>query len=230
MCGGVYRFWHPVSNVLAPCGPGVSEQGRGRPRRASLDQVSSVALELFARQGFERTTLEEVAAAAGVSRRTLLRYAGSKNDLVWGAFSEHLQRFRRMLAAAPPDEPLVEVLRRGVVAFNDYGPDEVPRLRIRMELISRVPALQAHSALRYEEWRAVVAEFVAARLGVPVDHLVPRTVSHVALGTCMATYGRWIDHGGDLLGELDRAFRLVAAGFAEAALRADASAAGGEPQ
>jgi mycofactocin system transcriptional regulator len=194
----------------------MSEPLRGRPRSASPDAVSAVALDLFAERGFEETTLDDVAAAVGVSRRTLLRYYPSKNDLVWGAFSEHLDRLRAMLAAAPADEPLMDVLRRGVLAFNDYGPEEVPRLRTRMELITGVPALQAHSALRYAEWRAVVAEFVAARVGPGVDDLVPQTVAHVALGTCIATYARWIAHGGDLLAELDRAFRLVASGFADA--------------
>jgi TetR/AcrR family transcriptional regulator, regulator of mycofactocin system len=181
--------------------------------------VAAVALDLFARRGFEETTLGDVAAAVGVSRRTLLRYYPSKNDLVWGAFSEHLESFRAMLAAAPVTEPLMDVLRRGVVAFNDYGPAELPRLRTRMELITGVPALQAHSALRYAEWRSVVAEFVAARTGCAVDALVAQTIAHVALGTSMATYGRWITQGGDLLAELDQAFLLVAGGFAEAALR-----------
>lgn len=199
----------------------MSEQARGRPRSVSADQVAAVALDLFAERGFEETTLDDVARAVGVSRRTLLRYTPSKNDLVWGAFSEHLERLRAMLASAPQDEPLMDVLRRGVLAFNDYGPDEVPRLRTRMELITRVPALQAHSALRYAEWRGVVAESVAARLGVPVGDLVPQLVAHVALGACMATYGCWIDRGGDLLAELDRAFRLVAAGLAGTALDGD---------
>jgi TetR/AcrR family transcriptional regulator, regulator of mycofactocin system len=209
---GVYRFWHSVSNVD---GSVVNESpgGRGRPRSATRDQVSAVALDLFARRGFDATTLDDVAEAVGVSRRTLLRYYPSKNDLVWGAFSEHLVRFREMLASAPADEPLMDVVRRGVIAFNDYGPEELPRLRIRMELITGVPALQAHSALRYAEWRAVVAEFVAQRAGSSVDDLIPQTVAHVALGASMATYGRWIAHGGELLSLLDAAFRLVASGF-----------------
>lgn len=217
MFAGFYRYWHRVSNPRVR----VSGQARGRPRSASADAVAAASLDLFAARGFEETTLDDVAAAVGVSRRTLLRYYPSKNDLVWGAFSEHLAGFAEMLAAAPTDEPMMDVLRRGVVAFNDYGPEEVPRLRTRMELITGVPALQAHSALRYAEWRAVVAEFVAARTGAPLDDLVPQTVSHVALGTCIATYGRWIAHGGDLLTELDRAFRLLAAGFSEPALRAE---------
>ena len=197
--------------------------GRGRPRSASSEQVSAVALDLFARNGFEQTTLDDVAAAVGVSRRTLLRYYPSKNDLVWGAFSEHLERFRAVLAAAPEDEPLFDVVWRGVTAFNDYGPDELPRLRIRMELITGVPALQAHSALRYAAWRSVVAEFVARRLGLAVDDLVPQTVAHVALGTSIATYARWISRGGDLLALLDDAFGLVACGFAERELRPPSS-------
>lgn len=182
--------------------------------------MSVVALELFARRGFEETTLDDVAAAVGVSRRTLLRYYPSKNDLVWGAFSEHLERLRAMLATAPAEEPLMDVIRRGVVAFNDYGADELPRLRIRMTLITSVPALQAHSALRYDEWCAVIAEFVARRTGGAPDDLVPQLVAQAALGASKATYQRWIMRGGDLLLQLDEAFRLLAGGFA---------AAGGEP-
>jgi mycofactocin system transcriptional regulator len=186
--------------------------------------VAAAALDLFARSGFDETTLDDVAREVGVSRRTLLRYYPSKNDLVWGAFSEHLARFRAMLAAAPVDEPWMDVIRRGVVEFNDYGADELPRLRIRMALITGVPALQAHSALRYAEWRAVVADFVATRVDLAPGDLLPQVVAHAALGTSMATYQHWIAAGGNLLEQLDEAFRFLARGLvSEAGGRDDSS-------
>jgi mycofactocin system transcriptional regulator len=155
-----------------------------------------VALRLFAEQGFSATTMEEIASAVGVGTRTLFRYYPSKNDIVWGEFGMHVSRLREQLARADPGVPLMEALRRAVLSFNDYGESELPELRIRMTLISSVPALQAHSMLRYREWSAAVAEFAAARLG-----LDPAT----------ATYRHWIRNPGvDLLTELDRAFRLLA--------------------
>jgi TetR/AcrR family transcriptional regulator, regulator of mycofactocin system len=114
----------------------------------------------------------------------------------------------------------MDVLRRAVVAFNDYGADELPELRIRMGLITSVPALQGHSMLRYRDWCEVIAEFVAARLGCSVEDHVPQVIANAALGTAMATYRHWITHPEvDLLRELDEAFRLLAAGFDERLLR-----------
>jgi mycofactocin system transcriptional regulator len=192
----------------------------GRPRTTSRDEIQRAALALFAEGGFEATTLDDIAAALGVSRRTLFRYYPSKNDIVWGEFSVHLAGLRERLARASPDEPLMNVLRRAVVAFNDYGADELPELRIRMGLITSVPALQGHSMLRYRDWCEVIAEFVAARLGCDVEDHVPQVIAGAALGTAMATYRHWITHPEvDLLRELDQAFRLLAGGFDERLLR-----------
>jgi TetR/AcrR family transcriptional regulator, regulator of mycofactocin system len=198
-----------------------TKQTPGRPRTTSRHEVQRVALRLFAERGFEETTLDDIAAAVGVSRRTLFRYYPSKNDIVWGEFSEHLAGLRERLAAAPAGEPLMEVLRRAVVAFNDYGARELPELRIRMSLITSVPALQGHSMLRYQDWCDVIAEFVAVRLGRQPDDHLPQVIANAALGTAMATYRHWITHPeADLLMGLDEAFRLLAAGFEERSLGA----------
>jgi hypothetical protein len=83
-----------------------------------------------------------------------------------------------------------------------------------MRLITGVPALQAHSALRYAEWRAVIAEFVAGRLGCRPEDLVPQTVAHAALGTSMAAFLVWVDNpGSDLVENLREAYRLFGSGL-----------------
>src|SRR4051794_35529599 len=120
----------------------------GRPPTTSPREVESAALALFARLGFEATTVEAIAAAAGTSRRTVFRYFPSKNDIVWGDFDSVLERLRADLAAAPSAEPLLEALRRAVVSSNTYPASQLPELRARLTLISTVPALQAHSMLR----------------------------------------------------------------------------------
>lgn len=189
--------------------------GSGRPPSTSQDQVASVALDLFSRNGFEQTTVEEIAAAVGVGRRTIFRYFPSKNDMVWGDFDWVMDRLRLHLGESGPEVPMMEALRRAVLKSNSYDEGQLPGLRVRMTLITTVPALQAHSMLRYTAWRGVVAEFAADRLGERPDDLAPQAIAHAALGTAMAAFTRWVvNPDEDLERCLDRAFRLLASGFA----------------
>jgi mycofactocin system transcriptional regulator len=187
----------------------------GRPPRTTHAQVSRVALELFARNGFEETTVEDIAARLGVGRRTLFRYFPSKNDMVWGDFHWVLDRLRADLAVADPDEPLMEALTRAVVASNTYADEQLPELRIRMSLITSVPALQAHSMLRYEAWRGVVADFAGRRLDVAPTHLLPQTLGFAALGASMSAFVAWVaDPDSDLRTNLEQSYALLGSGFA----------------
>jgi mycofactocin system transcriptional regulator len=186
----------------------------GRPPSTSHDEVAALALALFAEHGFEATTVADIGAAVGVGRRTIFRYFESKNDIVWGDFDWVMDRLREALDGCGPEVATMEALRRGVVASNRYEPDQLPGLRIRMTLITTVPALQAHSALRYADWRRLVAVFAAVRLGEAPDDLLPRAISHAALGTAMAAFGRWVQSPEeDLEALLDRAFGALAMGF-----------------
>jgi TetR/AcrR family transcriptional regulator, regulator of mycofactocin system len=185
----------------------------GRPPITTREEIEDAALELFATQGFEATTLDDLAGAIGVGRRTLFRYFKSKNDIAWGDFDQVMERLRSALAARARMHPM-EALRGAVVESNHYEAEQLPGLRIRLTLIMRTPALQAHSALRYAEWRAVVAEWAATRLGGTPGDLLPQAIGHAALGTAMAAFGRWVDHPDeDLDGLLDAAFQGLGTGF-----------------
>ena len=169
---------------------------------------------MFAERGFEETTLDDIAEALGVSRRTLFRYFASKNDMVWGDFDWVLGRLRRCLDATAPDEPLHEALRRAAVQSNRYEDEQLSELRIRMRLITGVPALQAHSALRYAEWREVIASWVAERRACRPGDLVPQAVAHAALGTSMAAFLVWVDDpASDLVANLEEAYGLLGDGL-----------------
>ena len=192
-----------------------SEVARGRPASTTRQDVARAALDLFARQGYDDTTVDEIASAVGISRRTFFRYYEAKPDVVWGEFDAELGRLRDSLSEAPDEEPMMEVLRRSVIATNRFGAGELDELRIRMVLISSVPTLVAHSAVRYEEWCEVVAAFAAARMGGSPEDLGPQTVARASLGAAMAAFACWAKaDDGDLATEVDRAFRLLATGFA----------------
>ena len=179
---------------------------RGRPGATSHAAIERAAFHLFAERGFDDVTMGDIAAEVGVGRRTLFRYFESKNDIPWGQFDRTLHGFRQILAEMPADLPLHEAVQRGVQRFNEFPPDARPSHRDRMRLILGTPALQAHSALRYAAWRAVIAEFVAARLGLEPDDLLPRTVGHVCLAMAVSAYEAWLaDPDAELATLLDEA-------------------------
>lgn len=187
----------------------------GRPPSTTHDQIASVALDLFARRGFEATTVEEIAAAVGVGRRTIFHYFRSKNDMVWGNFEWVLDRLQAHLDESDGETSLIDAVRRAALLSNRYPAEQLPELRIRMTLITSVPALQAHSMLRYAAWRQVIAEFAAERLGVAANELAPQTIAHAALGASTAGFTRWVEHPEEDLDRcLETAYRLLAEGFA----------------
>ncbi len=169
---------------------------------------------LFSRQGYEETTVDDIAAMVGVSRRTFFRYYDSKGDAVWGAFDAELRRLDELLRSVPDEVPLMDALRQAVVATNRFAPEQLDELRLRMSLIRTVPSLVAHSAVRYAEWCDVVARFAASRLGGDPSDLAPQTVARATLGAAQAAFESWVrTESDDLATEVDRAFRLLATGF-----------------
>jgi mycofactocin system transcriptional regulator len=209
-----------TERVPDPGAPEAGEVTRGRRPSTTRVDVARAALELFSRQGYDQTTVDEIAAAVGVSRRTFFRYFETKPDVVWGEFDAELVRLADALAAAPPDEPMMDVIRRVVVSTNRFGAAELGDLRIRMGLTSTVPTLVAHSAVRYTEWCDVIAEFAARRLGGQPGDLGPQTVARASLGAAMAAFTGWARYDtDDLAAALDQAFRALATGFDEDRLR-----------
>lgn len=186
----------------------------GRRPSTSAIELERAAFSLFEERGFDETTVGDIAAAVGVSKRTFFRYFESKNDVVWGSFTDQLQGMRELFDRCPADQSIADAVRAVVVAFNRFDPEQVPWHRKRIELILKVPALQAHSTLRYQEWRNVVADFIAGRLDVDRRELQPQVASYCALGGAMAGYEYWLDHPEEELADiLDRALSSWSSGF-----------------
>ena len=179
----------------------------GRSQATTHSELSQIALQLFIERGFDQTTVDEIAKAAGVGRRTLFRYFQTKNDLPWGNFDPLLEHMRTTLARADRTVPIIDALREAVIEFNSFPDDELDMHRSRMRLLLNVPTLMAYSTLRYAEWRQVIAEFVAERLGMTPNDLPPQTIAWTSLGICLAAYEHWLDsEDDDLIDTLRIAF------------------------
>ena len=133
--------------------------------------------------------------------------------MVWGDFDIVLRRLENDLEAQGDGVPLIDAVAAAAVSSNRYPPEQLPELRTRMTLITTVPALQAHSMLRYADWRSVIARYASRRLQEQPEDLASQTIAFVSLGTCMAAFSNWVQFGGDLEQHLKEGFGLLAAGF-----------------
>jgi len=180
-----------------------------RPPLTTIEAIEKVALELFVERGFEETPVEEIAAAAGISRRTFFRYFASKNDIPFGNFDKLLDDLDGWLAGQPDDRPMFDVIVDAVQRFNRFHSDGPVAHRERMELILHTPALRANSTLRNAEWVTVIAAYAARRMREPADALGPQLVAHLAHATANVAYEQWLqDESSDLMEVIRRAFSL----------------------
>jgi mycofactocin system transcriptional regulator len=187
---------------------------RGRPPGTSRRALELIALRLFTDQGFDATTIEQIAAEAGVSKRTFFRYFGSKTSVLWSEFDAEVATIRAALARVPRQVPMMDAIRQAVVAANHYRAGDVPELRMRMNLVSTVPALAASAAVRYDAWERAISDFAGGRVGQPPDSLYPLAVGRATLAVCRAAYDRWSARAdADLTVYLDAALADLAAGF-----------------
>ena len=186
----------------------------GRPQVTTHAQLEHVAFELFSRNGFDRTSVDEIGVAAGIGRRTFFRYYASKTDIVWGDFAAGLDRMRAILERSESAAPLLEALRVAVLDFNTVPPAQVEWHRRRMRLILGEPTLLANSTLRFAAWRAVIGSYVAERLGLPDGDLLPVMVGHTALAASLTAYEVWLASPHDDLAHLlDQAWDVLESGL-----------------
>lgn len=191
--------------------PELSAASRGgRHPMTTRAHLSHVALQLFIERGFDQTTVDDIALAAGIGRRTLFRYFPSKSDLPWGDFEGSLEGMRQFLDHLPAETPLMDALYAAIVDFNRFPAEEIPYHRKRMELLLTVPALIAHSALRYAAWREVIADYAAVRLEVDSDTLAPRSIGWICLGASLSAYEQWLQHDdADLIPLIESALAML---------------------
>ncbi|WP_082502216.1 mycofactocin system transcriptional regulator [Williamsia sp. Leaf354] len=186
----------------------------GRRPSTTRAVISEVAIDLFTRHGFDETSVDDVAEAAGIARRTLFRYYPSKNAIPWGDFDVHLEAMRSHLDALGDDLPVAVALQTALVEFNRVDADHLDSHRRRMRLLLEVPALQAHSMLMYTGWRDVIADFVARRTGVSRDEHLPQTAGWLMLGVALAAYEQWLtDPAADLAALLTDGSRILDRGL-----------------
>ena len=186
----------------------------GRRRSTTPEHITDVALGLFTAQGFAEVSVDDVAQAAGIARRTLFRYYASKSAILWGDFDTHLAHLQELLDNVDPKVRMGEALRGALLAFNTFDDCETVRHRQRMRVILETAELQAYSMTMYAGWREVMAGFVAHRLSVKTTDPLPQTVAWTMLAVALSAYEHWLSDESVTLPEaLGSAFDVVGAGL-----------------
>ncbi len=186
----------------------------GRRRSTTRDRIADVAIDLFSARSFDTVSVDDVARAAGIARRTLFRYYASKNAIPWGDFDTHLEHLATVLDEVDDSVPLSTALRHALLAFNTFDDSEAVRHRDRMRVILQTAELQAYSMTMYAGWREVIARFVATRCNVKDTDLGPQTAAWTMLGVALSAYQYWLaDESVALSDALGAAFDVVGTGL-----------------
>ncbi|MGI5521438.1 TetR family transcriptional regulator [Micromonospora sp. CA-259024] len=187
-----------------------------RKRQLVAGELRDAALMLLATRGFDVVTVDDIVAAAGMSRRTFFRYFASKEDVVVRFLADMGADIVAELAARPRAEPPSVALRHALwvplAACTDHA-DHAERARVVVRLILDTPALHARWLEHQIEWRADLAAELADRRSLDPDiDPYPRMAAGMALLALDTVLQQW--QAGDdeqHLAELtDRALAVVA--------------------
>lgn len=184
---------------------------RARKRARTRADLSRAALALFAERGFAATTVDDIAAAADVSRRTFFRHYGTKEA---AAFPDREDRLARLRAAlGPRGAPELDRVREGLGALARDYEGRRDDVRAHQQVIRSEPALLAHQRELDAEW----VEALAEALCDPQRPYRTRVLAHAVVGVLRASFDAWLadDAPDDLAAPVLEGLELLAHGFQE---------------
>ncbi|WP_433472869.1 TetR family transcriptional regulator [Spirillospora sp. CA-142024] len=165
---------------------------RERTRAAMRAEVSEVAFRLFAEQGYDNTTVEQIAAEAGLSRTTFFRYFGTKEEVVLGRLGEVGHQIATALAARPAHERPWDSLRRAFDVITQTDPDEPEQALNLIRLLNDACALMTHQWQKTQGWQSILVPEISRRLDDdPAGDLRASALAASAIACLNAALDTW---------------------------------------
>jgi AcrR family transcriptional regulator len=191
-------------------GPSLREISRDAVRA----RITEIALDLFAEHGFDQVTVDQIAAAAGMSGRTFHRYFPAKEDVVVGEPEQWGEFVRDAFAARPADEPVWDSLLASFEAFVDLLAQNgrVQRGKFAMRVLVSTASLRARNLEKHQLWGRMLAPLVAARLADDGDTaLRAEIIVQAALACLDVAFTTWanVDDDTTIAELLERSFAML---------------------
>lgn len=123
-----------------------------------------MAMNLFLENGFDATTIDDIAGASGISRRSFFRYFGTKEDIVLGRLTEDGEEARRVLENRPGSEPPWSALCNTLRGIAAPPQDQEHMLKVS-KMMYGTPSLRARSIEKHLQWQEQLVPEVRRRLG-----------------------------------------------------------------
>jgi AcrR family transcriptional regulator len=160
------------------------QQGlRERTRQAVRAQLADVAWELFVQQGYDATTVDEIATAVGMSQRSFFRYFASKEDVVLVKFERVGVLLADELAGRPAEEDAWTALRRSFDVIVDFAERDPRYGLLLLRITDQSPALRSARAEQQKQWQDLLTPLVAERMASqPAATRDPRPAALTAAG------------------------------------------------
>lgn len=147
-----------------------SSAGSGRSLReikayAVSASIAATALPLFDKKGFDGVTVDEIASASGISRRSFFRYFATKEDIVVSGHAAFGEKIIELVKARPQGEDVWVSLRRGYDVLVDNVDRDPEGAAMTMRVINSTASLRAHTLEKHIAWAVGLAPEIASRLG-----------------------------------------------------------------
>jgi AcrR family transcriptional regulator len=168
------------------------------------------AAELFVAKGFDHTTVEEIAQAAGISPRTFFRYFATKEEVVMSFLWLKIDQLLASLAMRPRNESLLESVQ--VVFRAVQGETEVEQDRQLLQLLATTPSLRARWLVDGWESAVRLRPIIADRLGVGIESPRVSLIANVLFMVTETVLDQWSVNGGDFIDQMLDALVLIDAG------------------
>jgi AcrR family transcriptional regulator len=200
-----------VTDILdssqAPPG-GLRERKKARTRAS----IREHALRLFREQGYQHTTVEQIATAAEVSPSTFFRYFPTKEDLILQDDMD--TRMIEALDRQPAGlSPLAAVRAATREVFGSYSEADLDVVRETTQLMMTVPEIRARAVDEFARTIGVVSEAMARRAGRPADDLNARVMAGAIIGVIMSITIPW-EHDWTDRQTMEESFQRIDQGLA----------------
>jgi AcrR family transcriptional regulator len=166
---------------------------RERKREQTRQRLTEVALKLFLANGYEATTLDDIAAAAEISRRSFFHYFASKEDVVVAWQDRSADALTAAIAERPAEESMITAAENAILTMTRHlnSEDAIAIARLKRE----TPALQAREQVKYEKMERAMAKALAARASDKTGQTQARLVAMITTGAIRIASENWLAQG-----------------------------------